>query len=57
MKGLYISGAIRSPPNKYIKPAFRVDLKILLTGFPRVDVIVPIAVTAQRIFNAVNLWL
>jgi hypothetical protein len=29
----------------------------LLTGFPRVDVIVPIAVTAQRIFNAVNLWL
>jgi hypothetical protein len=55
MKGLYISGAKRSSPNKYIKPAFRVDLKIRLTGFPRVDVIVLIAVTAQRMFNAVNL--
>jgi hypothetical protein len=56
MKGLYISGAKRSPPNKYINPAFLVVCRSLWPKLREV-VIVTIAVIAQRIFKVVNLWL
>jgi hypothetical protein len=41
-----------------MKPAFLVALSNLLKGFILAElVIVPMAVSAQKIFNAANLWL
>lgn len=58
MNGLYISGAINSPPTIYRKAAFLTVLKTLLTGLILdVAVIVPMAAKAQRMLRAVNLWL
>lgn len=58
MRGLYISGAIKSPPTTYITPALRVVRNNLVIGLIcEVAVIVAMAVNAQRMFKAVNLWL
>lgn len=56
IKGLYISGARRSPPKAYINPTFLVVLSNLENGLILAEVVmVPTAVNTQRMFKAVNL--